>query len=163
MQKWWVSGIFRKTTDFSVHKITPFYQRVWDIRIGVEVQFCSTSPGSASRISIDSTSSDNSTDILEKVTDSFSKVFRLGILSDWKGLIQMRDRLSQLLIPFLLHLHIVISGGIPQTIFKSFSKDRNRFDNPLGISSQFETWFEPILHHYRSDHSLHGRHGGLRG
>ena len=57
MQKWWVSGLFRTTTDFSMHKITSFYQRVRDIRIGVEVQFCSISLGSASRIPADSTSS----------------------------------------------------------------------------------------------------------
>lgn len=37
MQKWWVSGHFWTTTDFRMHKITPFYQRVRDIRIGVEV------------------------------------------------------------------------------------------------------------------------------
>ena len=33
----------RTTIDFNMHEMTPLYQRVWGIRIGVEVQFRSTS------------------------------------------------------------------------------------------------------------------------
>ena len=57
MQKCWVWGLFQTTTDFSMHKITPFYQSVWDIRICVEVQFWRISLGSASRMPAGSTSS----------------------------------------------------------------------------------------------------------
>ena len=55
-------------------------------------------------------------DLLEQVTDSFPVVFRLGVLPNWKGVIEIRDRLSQLLIPSPLHLHIIICGDVPQTI-----------------------------------------------
>ena len=99
---------------------------------------------------------DDGVDLLEQVTNSFPIVCRLGMLPDWKGVIEMRDRLSQLLIPSPLHLHIIICGDVPQTILWSSSKDRNWLDHPLGISSQSETWFESALQHYRGDHSVHG-------
>ena len=59
---------------------------------------------------------DDDIDLLEKITDSFPIVFRLGMLPDWKGLIEMRDRISQPFILFSLHLHIIICGDVPQTI-----------------------------------------------
>ena len=55
-------------------------------------------------------------DLLEQVTNSFPVVFRLGMLPDWKGVIEMWDRLNQLLIPSPLHLHIIICADVPQTI-----------------------------------------------
>ena len=56
-------GPLRTTTDFNVHEMTPFYRRVWGIRIGVEVQFRSTSSCSASRIPTSSTFSSTTTSI----------------------------------------------------------------------------------------------------
>ena len=100
-------------------------------------------------------------DLLEQVTDSFPVVFRLGVLPNRKGVIEMRDRLSQLLIPSPLHLHIIICGDLPQTIPSSFDEDGERLCNPLGISSQYETWFEPIPQHHSVYHLIHARHESL--
>ena len=59
---------------------------------------------------------DDGVDLLEQVTDSFPIVCRLGMLPDWKGVIEMWDRLSQPLILSHLHLQIIICGDVPQTI-----------------------------------------------
>ena len=59
---------------------------------------------------------DNSVNLLEKATDSFPIIFRLGMLPNWKGVIEMWDRLSQPLILSPLHLQIIICGDVPQTI-----------------------------------------------
>ena len=136
MQKWWVSGLFRTTTDFTMQKIIPFYPKVRDIRIGVEVQFCSISPGSASRMPAGLTSSSITALIsLNRSQIHFPIVFRLDMLSDWKWLIERQDRLSQLLVLFPLYLQILIYGDVPQTILWSCSKDRNWLDDPFCIPS----------------------------
>ena len=59
---------------------------------------------------------DDGVDLLEQVTDSFPIVCKLGTLLDWKGVMEMWDRLSQPLILSPLHLQIIICGDVPQTI-----------------------------------------------
>ena len=75
----------------------------------------------------------------------------------------MRDWRSQCLVTALLHLHIIIYEGVPLTISSSFDGDWNRLNSPVGILSQSETCFEPILQHHSGYHLVHSRHGSLWG
>ena len=70
----------------------------------------------------------------------------------------MRDWLNQCLITVLLHLHIIICKDVSQTIPSSFDGDGYRLCNPLGISPQSETWFEPVLQHHSVYHLIHVIH-----
>ena len=85
----------------------------------------------------------------------------LGILPDWKRLIQLWDWLSQCLIIFLLCLHVVICKDVPQTTYGSLDEDWNKLNNSLGIFSQSKTWFKTILHHHSDYHLVHDMHGSL--
>lgn len=134
------------------------YQYDRRIKNGVEVQFFSYSPISASRILASSISSFMTTSITSKGSQipspRSSRSVYSQTINDWYrcGInLAMLDHCSS---SSLCH-HLW--GCFPKNISLIW-RDWNSVNNPLGIRSQSETWFKPILQHHSGNYLVHDMH-----